>query len=99
MKAVNRAARVPDYRATGGAGAVAMKVDPLTGKFFHTSGEGGVIERQGRILSCVSPGLYLVQRFEWFFGLPSTQHVEPGSNMVGWTSDALRQRPRDAGCV
>jgi hypothetical protein len=61
-----------------------MKKDALIGKFYHTF-QDGVLEQQGEILSCVAPGLYLVQTFEWLFGSPFDQRIEPVSNMVGWT--------------
>lgn len=60
-----------------------MTRDSLVGKFFHTYRDG-VLGRQGEVLSCVAPGLYLVQTFEWLLGTPNEEQLEPVTNMVGW---------------
>jgi hypothetical protein len=55
----------------------------LVGKFFHTYHDG-VLENQGQILSHLGDELYLVQLYEWLFGAPSEQRLEPLTNMKEW---------------
>jgi hypothetical protein len=61
-------------------------VGSLAGKFFLSvkSADREIIEWQGQIKEQVSPGLYLLQLYEWLSGRPSDQVIVPVAEMVGW---------------
>jgi hypothetical protein len=58
---------------------------PLVGKFFHSvEADKETIKWQGRIIAEVSPGLFLVQLFDWIVGGESNQVIVPVSEMAYW---------------
>ena len=56
----------------------------LTGKFFHSFTEKGVIRWQGKILDHADPCTYLVQLYEWVVGEPSCQQFVDVEEIAGW---------------
>lgn len=57
--------------------------NPLVGRWFH-SFDGDTVKCQGQILAMVSPDLFLVQFYEWFYGETSTQELIPLEQMKDW---------------
>ena len=55
----------------------------LIGKFIHTF-EDGEVSKQGVILGRPTPGMYLVQFFEWLSGGNGEQLLVPIEDMEGW---------------
>jgi len=59
--------------------------NPLVGKYFHSvKDDRETIVWQGQITGEVSPGIYLVQLFEWVMGMESNQQIVPAADMIHW---------------
>lgn len=54
----------------------------LVGKWFHKFEEDDKLTRQGRVVSCVSDGVYLIQYYSWAMGNPSDQEIVPLREML-----------------
>ena len=55
----------------------------LAGLFFHTFSDS-IVHQQGHVMGEVSPGVYLVQFYEWLMGSPTTQQLFKLEDMFGW---------------
>ena len=55
----------------------------LEGKCFHTVVDGE-IDKQGRVVTYVMDGVFLVEFFEWVLGEPSGMGLVKLSEMMDW---------------
>jgi hypothetical protein len=64
--------------------AAKRTLDPssLVGSFFHSDHKRGW---QGCVVAEPSPGVYLVETFEWLAGSSTSQHLIPLADMKDWT--------------
>lgn len=47
----------------------------LVGRHFHTVGETGEVQEQGKVVAQVDPTHYLVEFYEWFAGTPTYEKI------------------------
>ena len=64
-----------------GASELQLHPESLVGSFFHSDAERGW---QGCIVAEPSPGVYLVELFEWLAGSSSNQCLVSIDDMAGW---------------
>ena len=58
--------------------------NPLTGQYFHSVNQKGVIEWQGQVVGNPEPGWYLIQLYEWLCGEPSVRRLMCIHEMQSW---------------
>ena len=56
----------------------------LTGHYFHSVNQQGVIEWQGQVVGHPEPEWYLIQLYEWLCGEPSVQRLMRIDEMQCW---------------
>lgn len=62
--------------------AAGLRPDSLVGSFFLSSAQLGW---QGCVVAEPSPGVYLVETFDWVMGASHDQQLVQLDEMVGWT--------------
>ena len=65
-----------------------MSLNGIIGKWFHSMDKSpdfqGCVKWQGKVLSKINDGLYLVQLFEWMAGQPTEQKLVSLNEMSDW---------------